>query len=74
MKIKNSLETPLIWKDSEIPTPADIAIGFNMCKEDMKEIKSKDFSNDEVKVAEKLRIIYEEFKQNKSVSDIQSSR
>ena len=43
MKIKTSLETPLKWHDREFATPCDLAIGKNMYKDDMIEIKSKNF-------------------------------
>lgn len=62
IRIKNSLETPLIWHDREIPTPVDLAIGFNMCKEMMEELKSKDIPSDEVKLAEKLQLVYNKLK------------
>ena len=62
IRIKNSLETPLIWHDREIPTPVDLAIGFNMCKEMMEEMKSKDIPSDEEKLAEKLQLIYNKLK------------
>jgi len=62
IRIKASLETPLIWHDREIPTPVDLAIGKNMCKEMMEEMKSKDIPNDEEKLAEKLQLIYNKLK------------
>jgi hypothetical protein len=40
--IKRSLETPVYWHETEIATPTDLSIGLCMCKEMMKEIKSKD--------------------------------
>jgi len=58
--IKQSLERPLYWHDREIPTPADISIGYNMCKEDMKELKSKDVPSDKHELADKLERIYKE--------------
>lgn len=62
IRIKKSLETPLIWHDREIPTPVDLAIGFNMCKDMMEELKSKNIPNDEEKLAEKLQLIYNKLK------------
>lgn len=62
LRIKKSFETPLVWHDREIPTPADLAIGLNMCKEMMEELKSKDIPSDEVKLAEKLQLIYNKLK------------
>jgi uracil-DNA glycosylase family 4 len=58
LKIKASLETPLIWHEKEIKTPVDLSIGFNMCKEDMIEIKSKDIPSSESFLADKLRDTY----------------
>lgn len=58
LRIKKSFETPLIWHDREIPTPADLAIGFNMCKDEMEEIKSKNIPSDPEKLAEKLQLTY----------------
>ena len=58
--ISNSLEQPLYWHGTEIKFPADLAIGYNMCKEDMKEIKSKDFPRDKYKLADKLKEIWNE--------------
>jgi len=62
LRIKKSFETPLVWHDREIPTPADLAIGLNMCKEMMEELKSKDIPSDEVKLAEKLQLVYNKLK------------
>jgi DNA polymerase I-like protein with 3'-5' exonuclease and polymerase domains len=45
-QVKDSLEQPLKWKSSLIHTPADVAIGLNMCKEEMIEVKSKNFPSD----------------------------
>jgi DNA polymerase-1 len=58
LRIKKSLETPLIWHDREIPTPVDLAIGFNMCKEEMEDYKSKHIPNDPEKFAGLLRDTY----------------
>ena len=58
--ILKSLEQPLYWHEVEIKFPADLAIGFNMCKEQMKEIKSKDFPRDKYKLADKLKEIWNE--------------
>jgi DNA polymerase-1 len=56
--IKQSLETSLNWHGREIKTPVDLAIGFNMCKEDMIEMKSKNIPSDPEKLAEKLQETY----------------
>lgn len=57
-KIKSSLETPLKWKDIEIKTPADVAIGLNMCKDEMAELKSKHVPSDLMQLADKIKEIY----------------
>jgi DNA polymerase-1 len=58
LRIKKSLEQPLIWHGREIPTPADLSIGLNMCKDEMKELKSKDIPTNESILADKLHEIY----------------
>jgi uracil-DNA glycosylase family 4 len=57
--IKQSLETPLFWHGTEIKTPVDLAIGLNMCKEAMKEMKSKDIPSDIHKLADTLNNVYD---------------
>lgn len=59
LDIKNSLEQPLYWNEREIKTPADLCIGFNMCKEEMVEIKSKDFPTNQETLAKKLEEVYD---------------
>jgi DNA polymerase I-like protein with 3'-5' exonuclease and polymerase domains len=56
--MKKSIETPLIWHDTEIITPTDLSIGFDMCKENMEEIKSKYIPSDITKLAEVLQTTY----------------
>ncbi len=60
--IKCSLEQPLYWHGTEIATPADLSIGFNLCKEEMKEIKSKDIPTDIGTLALRLKETYESLK------------
>jgi hypothetical protein len=48
----------LIWHEREIPTPVDLAIGFNMCKDVMEEIKSKKMPSTPEKLADKLQETY----------------
>jgi len=57
--MKEKLETPLTWHETEIKTPCDLAIGLNMCKEDMKELKSKEIPSDINSFAFKLHKIYD---------------
>ena len=56
--IKASLETPLEWHGTEIKTPCDIAIGLNMCKSDMIELKSKEVPGNVNLFADKLKETY----------------
>jgi DNA polymerase I-like protein with 3'-5' exonuclease and polymerase domains len=58
LKIKNSLETPLEWHGRVIPTPVDLATGFNMCKEDMIEMKSAKIPSDVNLLADRLQENY----------------
>jgi hypothetical protein len=62
LSIKNSLETPLYWHQQEIKTPVDLAIGLNMCKDTMVEMKSKHIPSNPQILAEKLKASYEELK------------
>ena len=55
LRIKKSLETSLIWHDREIKTPVDLSMGFNMQKETMEEMKSKNIPSNPEKLAEKLQ-------------------
>ena len=58
LRIKASLETPVYWHDKEIKTPTDLSLGFNMRKDDMIEMKSKQIPSDPEKLADKLRDSY----------------
>ncbi len=60
LKVKQSLEQPLIWHDKEIKTPADIAIGVNMYKKEMVELKSREVPSNPVKLGEKIKEVYDE--------------
>lgn len=60
--ISKSLEQPLYWKDTKINFPADLAIGLNMCKDNMIEIKSKDFPKNKYSLSDKLQQIYKGLK------------
>jgi len=59
LMIKQSLETPLHWHQQEIKTPVDLAIGLNMCKENMIEFKSKDISSDIDELSNILKETYD---------------
>jgi uracil-DNA glycosylase family 4 len=58
LRIKQSLEQPLTWHGKQFATPADLAIGLNMCKEEMHELKSKQVPSSPALLAEKLEEIY----------------
>ena len=62
--IKKSLEQPLFWHGVEIKTPADLSIGLNMYKKDMKELKSREIPSNEIALAVKLEEIYNNLNQN----------
>ena len=51
IRIKKSLETPLKWKEREFIIPADLTIGFNMCKEHGVELKGSMFSENPMELA-----------------------
>jgi len=67
--IKDSLEQPIYWHDTEIATPCDLSIGFNMCKEDMKEMKSKEIPSNYIILAEKLKGVYDNLSRQDSISN-----
>jgi uracil-DNA glycosylase family 4 len=69
LNIKQHLEIPLEWHGREIQTPADLAIGFNMCKECMIELKHKTFPMDEVKLADKLKEVYDALQANRKIGN-----
>jgi len=58
--IKNSIEQPLYWMDREIKTPCDLSIGFNMCKDEMVELKSKNIPTEQESLSDKLKEVYDE--------------
>jgi len=65
--IIDSLESPLYWKGLKIKTPADVAIGLNMNKEDMIEIKSKDVPNELSTLAVKIEMTYRKIRRREDV-------
>lgn len=69
LMIKQSLETPLIWHDNEIKTPVDLSIGFNMSKDEMKELKSKQIPSDVNLFADKLKEIYDSLNTKHLIND-----
>jgi DNA polymerase I-like protein with 3'-5' exonuclease and polymerase domains len=56
--IKDKLETPLVWEGREFVVPVDITCGSNMCKEEMEEIKAKNFPASTELLAKQLEEIY----------------
>ena len=64
--IKQSLEQPLHWHSTEIKTPCDLAIGLNMCKDEMTEIKSKNMPSNFNQLAFTLKEVYNDLSKTKS--------
>lgn len=62
LRIKQSLETALVWHEREFATPADLCIGLNMSKERMIELKSKEVPSTPELLADKLHDIYKEIR------------
>lgn len=60
--IKHSLEIPLSWHGKVFATPADLMMGFNMCKDDMKELKSKQIPESATLLAEILERNYNDLR------------
>ena len=60
--IKDFLETSLYWHDMEIKTPCDLSIGFNMCKDEMIELKSKEIPSDVELFANRLKEVYDDLR------------
>lgn len=58
--IKSSLEQPVFWHEQEIKTPCDLAIGYNLCKEEMLEFKSRFIPSDNDKLANMLHSTWTE--------------
>ncbi len=73
LKIKRSLETPMYWRDTKINVPADLCIGFNMYKDEMVELKSKEIPNDMITLASKLEEVYNDLSKAKSQDSIINS-
>lgn len=67
--IKQSLETPIYWHNREIATPVDLSIGFNMYKEQMVDLKSKQIPGTPELLAEKLHEVINGLKE-KEVKEI----
>ncbi len=60
IQIKQSLETQLTWHETNFDAPSDLSIGFNMCKEDMRELKSKQIPHNEEQLAIKLKEVHDD--------------
>jgi len=69
LRIKRSLETPLSAHGREFVVPADVAMGLNMCKDKMKDFKSKKVPNDIEKFAKLLEEGFHEISEAKRNSD-----
>jgi ferredoxin len=66
LRIKKSLETPMYWRGTEVKVPADLCIGFNMCKDLMFEMKSKEIPNNIETLASKLEEVHNDLNKTKS--------
>ena len=62
LMIKSSLEQPLIWHGKSIATPADLCIGFDMCKKNMIEMKSRNIPSDKTLFATQIENAYNKLK------------
>jgi uracil-DNA glycosylase family 4 len=60
MDIKSSLEQPLVFHEREFILPADVSIGLNMFKKEMREFKSRKIPNDTIAFAKMLEGAYNE--------------
>jgi len=60
LKIKESLETPLLFRGQEFVIPADLMIGLSMSKEEGVELKGSDFPSTTQELATKLADIAKE--------------
>jgi uracil-DNA glycosylase family 4 len=69
LMIKKNLEKPLSWHGREFDTPVDLAIGLNMCKEEMIEFKSKKIPGDVELLADKLKESYDELRRSRKESN-----
>jgi len=58
LRIKESLESPLSGMVRKLRLPLISQWGFNMCKDEMIEMKSKQIPSDPEKLADKLRDNY----------------
>lgn len=61
-QIKRSLERIIYWHSSPVPIPADLAIGLNMYKKQMIELKAKNFPSDIETLAHFLATTYEKLR------------
>jgi uracil-DNA glycosylase family 4 len=60
LDIKASLEQPLRFHEREFVLPADVSIGLNMFKKEMKEFKSRKIPNDTIAFSKMLEGAYDE--------------
>ena len=60
MRIKDSLETPLKWGETEFVIPADLVMGLSLYKEEGKEIKHDKFPKTAQELAKELERNYKE--------------
>ena len=71
IRIKRSLETPLVTHyGREFSIPADLSIGLNMDKSNMKQLKGSNFSENSAVLASKLSDIYEQLRPMQSMKEM----
>jgi len=64
--IKESLETPLAWRDREFTVPADTTFGLTLNKNDGIEMKAKNFPSDISELSTKISEVYQQLVDNKN--------
>lgn len=67
--IKESLETPLVWKEREFVVPVDISMGLNLYKEEGIEFKAKDTPRSKEEFARRLSEGYRTLTSRPAVED-----
>ena len=71
IRIKRSLEIPLVTHyGREFSIPADLSIGLDMDKSNMKQLKGSNFSEDQEVLAGKLSDIYEQLRPMHSMKEM----
>jgi DNA polymerase-1 len=69
LSIRESLETPLKVHGREFIIPADLSIGFNLYKKEMKELKGSKFPNTVEELSANLETIHKELSNDRQKSE-----